>query len=79
MGDFLDLVEDFLEKGAELNNFTLAESDNKKVIMFKIGRESLILISHMTSETAILNGEMGSIPNGFFKHVMRTLQPTEKK
>ena len=77
--DFLDKVEDFLEKGAELNKFTLTESENKKVVMFKIGRESLVLITHMTSETAILNGEIGSIPNGFFKHVMRTLQPQEIK
>jgi hypothetical protein len=77
MEDFLNKVEDFLEKGAELNKFTLATSDNKKVFLFKIGRESLTLIKHLTNETAILNGEMGSIPNGFTNHVMRTLKPEE--
>lgn len=75
--EFLDQVEDFLEKGAELNKFTLATSDNKKVYLFKIGRESLVLIKHTLSETAILNGEMGSIPNGFTSYVINTLKPEE--
>lgn len=74
---FLDRIEDFLEKGAELNKFTLATSKNKKVHLFKIGRESLVLIKHTLSETAILNGEMGDIPNGFTSHVLKTLQPEE--
>lgn len=74
--NMLDKIEDFLEKGAELNKFTLAVSKNKKVYSFKIGRESLILIKHTLSETAILNGEMIDIPNGFVNHVVNTLQPT---
>ena len=77
MNDFLDRVEDFLEKGAELNKFTLAESKNGKVFLFKIGRESLVLVKHLTSETAILNDEIGSIPNGFTSYVMNTLKPQE--
>lgn len=77
MEDFLDKVEDFLEKGAELNKFTLSESKNRKVLLFNIGRESLVLVKHTLSETAILNGEMGEIPNGFINHVMKTLKPTE--
>lgn len=77
MNDFLDRVEDFLEKGAELNKFTLAESKNGKVFLFKIGRESLVLVKHLTSETAILNDEIGSIPNGFTRYVMNTLKPQE--
>lgn len=77
MEDFLDRVEDFLEKGAELNKFTLAESKNGKVFLFKIGRESLVLIKHTLSETAILNGEIGEIPKGFVNYVMKTLKPKE--
>lgn len=72
---FLEKVEDFLEKGAELNSFTLSESKNGKVFLFNIGRESLVLVKHLVSETAILNGEMGDIPNGFVSHVMNTLKP----
>lgn len=73
--EFLDRIECFLEKGAELNKFTLNESENGKVFLFKIGRESLVLVNHLLSETAILNGELGNIPNGFTSHVMNTLKP----
>lgn len=76
MGEFLDEIEDFLEKGAELNKFTYAVSKNGNVHIFKIGRESLILINHMLSENAVLNGKLGEIPNGFISHVIKTLQPT---
>lgn len=72
--EFLDKVEDFLEKGAELNKFTYAISENKKIHQLKIGRESLILINHLMSENAILNGEIGVIPNGFIRHVLNALQ-----
>lgn len=72
--EFLDKVEDFLEKGAKLNKFTYAISENKKIHILKIGRESLILINHLMSENAILNGELNVIPNGFICHVLNTLQ-----
>lgn len=72
--EFLNRVEDFLEKGAELNKFTYAISENKKIHQLKIGRESLILVNHLMSENAILNGEIGTIPNGFIRHVLNTLQ-----
>lgn len=77
MDDFLDKIEDFLEKGAELNKFTYAVSKNGDVHQFKIGRENLILVRHVFTETAILNGEMSGIPNGFVSHVINTLKPTE--
>ena len=41
--EFIDKVEDFLEKGAELNNFKYSRSDDGKVHHFSIGRESLTL------------------------------------
>lgn len=77
MQEFIDKIEDFLEKGAELNNFSYLVSDNKKVHQFSIGREVLVLVNHATCETAILNNnEIGKIPNGFIRHVINTLQPT---
>ncbi len=63
--EFLNKVEDFLEKGAELNKFTYAISENKKIHQLKVGRESLILINHLMSENAILNGEIQKINYGF--------------
>lgn len=71
---FLDDVEDFLEKGAERNNFTYAISKNKKIHILKSGAESLILVNHPMSENGILNGTLGALPNGFIKHVLSTLQ-----
>lgn len=73
--EFLDLVEDFLEKGAELNKFTYDSSENGKIHLFKIGRERLVLVKHLMNEHAILNDQIGILPIGFIGHVLNTLKP----
>lgn len=77
MQEFIDKVEDFLEKGAELNKFTYAKSECGKVHHFSIGRESLTLSKFLMHDIGVLNGEIGKLPRGFTAHVINTLQPTE--
>lgn len=75
MNDFLDKVEDFLEKGAELNKFSICHSKNKRVWHFVIGRERLTLIKGIFGDTAILNDDVGELPFGFTSYVIKTLKP----
>lgn len=75
--EFIDKVEDFLEKGAELNNFKYSRSDDGKVHHFSIGRESLTLCKYLVKGIGVLNGEVGYLPIGFVNHVISTLNPTE--
>ena len=75
--EFIDKVEDFLEKGSELNNFKFSRSSNGKVYHLSIGRESLTLCKYLVKEIGVLNGEVGYLPMGFVNHVISTLKPTE--
>ena len=74
--NFLDKIEDFLEDACSQGQVTYNSCD-KDVHVFKYGRQQLTLIRFLTKEIAILNDEMGHIPNGFISHVIKTIQPTE--
>lgn len=73
---FLDKIEDFLEDACSQSKI-IHNSCDKDVHVFKYGRQQLTLIRFLTKEVAILNDEMGPIPNGFISHVIKTIQPTE--
>lgn len=73
---FLDKIEDFLEDSCSQGQ-VIHNSCDKDVHVFKYGRQQLTLIRFLTKEIAILNDEMGYIPNGFVSHVIKTIKPTE--
>lgn len=73
---FLDKIEDFLEDACSQGQVIHNSCDNG-VHVFKHGRQQLTLIRFLTKEIAILNDEMGYIPNGFVSHVIKTIKPTE--
>ena len=73
---FLDKIEDFLEDACSQSKI-IHNSCGKDVHVFKYGRQQLTLIRFLTKEVAILDDEMGHIPNGFISHVIKTIQPTE--
>ena len=73
---FLDKIEDFLEDACSQGKITHNSCD-KDVHVFKHGRQQLILIRFLTKEIAILDNEMGNIPNGFVSYVIKTIKPTE--
>lgn len=74
--NFLDKIEDFLEDSCSQGRI-IHNSCDKDVHVFKHGRQQLTLIRFLTKEIAILDNEMGSIPNGFVSYVIKTIQPTE--
>ena len=73
---FLDKIEDFLEDACSQGKI-IHNSCDKDVHVFKHGRQQLTLIRFLTKEIAILDNEMGSIPNGFVSYVIKTIKPTE--
>lgn len=72
--EFLDRIEDFLEDACSQGKIIYSSCD-KDVHRFVYGRYTLVLIRFLTKEIAILNDEMGYIPNGFVSYVIKTIQP----
>ena len=71
---FLDKIEGFLEDACSQGQ-VIHNSCDKDVHVFKHGRQQLTLIRFLTKEIAILDNEMGNIPNGFVSHVIKTIKP----
>lgn len=74
-----EIIEDFLERGANANSFIFNQEEHLGVYWLSYdGKQLTLIINQDLTETAIFEGRIALVMQGFVHHVLSTLKPTQK-